>query len=76
MKAVYVKPVGTTATGARIVDAIIVADETPVNLPTTGAGIKGLDATDVFAPLSILCAVESGGSTMYVTNESGKFKKQ
>lgn len=76
MKATYVKPVGETASGARIVDVIIVADEAPDNLPTTGAGIEGLDDTDVFAPLSVLCVVESGGSKLFVANASGVFKPQ
>ena len=76
MKAVYVKPVGTTATSARIVDVLLVADTTPEPLPTTGAGITGLEATDVFSPFSALYIVGDAPHKVFVTNESGHFKPQ
>lgn len=76
MRAVYVKPVGVTGGGARIVDALLISDTAPEVLPTTGAGIKGLEETDIFAPFSALYVVGNAPVKIYVTNESGHFKPQ
>jgi hypothetical protein len=58
-------------TGARVMDVFLVSDSTPSTLPTTGEGIEGLQASDTFAPLSILYI--SGTGDVYTTNESGQF---
>lgn len=52
-------------------DVVLVSDNTPSTLPTTGAGIDGLEATDRFAPLSVLFVVNGGA--VYLANESGTF---
>lgn len=76
MKAVYVKPVGTTGGGARIVDVLLIADNVPATLPVNGAGITGLEDTDVFAPFSALYIVGDAPNKVFITNESGHFKPQ
>ena len=70
MYAVSRTPKGKTEDGKQIVDAFILADSDPDTLPTTGAGIEGLSADDVFAPFSMLYALPD---KVYVANESGVF---
>lgn len=74
MYAVSVTPKGKTEDGKRIVDAFIIADTDPQTLPTTGAGITGLSADDVFAPFSMIY-VNSGGK-VYIAGETGEFAAQ
>lgn len=76
MTALYVKPVGKTKDGARIVEAFILADTKPNTLPTTGAGIKGLAEDDVFAPFSQLFVVEDADTKLFLADESGHFVAQ
>ena len=77
MKAVQVEQVGTTATGARVVKVLLVADREPDNPPTTGAGIIGLNDTDVFAPFSVLYVTETNAThKAYIAGETGTFIPQ
>lgn len=71
MKVVSAKIQSYTANGDRVMDVVLVSDNTPSTLPTTGAGIDGLEATDRFAPLSVLFVVNGGA--VYLANESGTF---
>lgn len=76
MVATEVRHVATTSNGKNRVQVLIVADETPNPLPTTGEGIKGLSANDVFAPLSVIYVVANVTPKIYVANESGVFVAQ
>ncbi len=60
----------------RIVQAFIVSDTTPAELPTTGENVTGLLPTDVFAPLSIIYITGDVNDKVYVANESGTFIAQ
>lgn len=76
MVATTVNLVRTRTDGKRVVQAFIVADDTPATLPTTGENIRGMSADDVFAPFSILYVVGSAETKLYITNESGVFIPQ
>lgn len=76
MVATMVKPVSTTPDGKSVVQAVIVADDAPASLPTTGEGIRGLSANDIFAPLSVIYVVANVTPKLYVTNEAGVFMPQ
>ena len=62
--------------GSETVRAFIVSNDTPTTLPTTGAGITGLNSTDKFAPMSILFVVGTADTKTYITNEDGEFVGQ
>lgn len=62
--------------GNRIVRVIIAADTLPATLPTTGANVEGLSATDTFAPMSMLYVVNSSPNKVYLADESGQFVAQ
>lgn len=77
MKAVSVTVKQTHyVTGDRVVEAVIVADDTPAALPTTGEGIVGLKPTDTFAPFSMLYVTADVENKVYIADESGKFIPQ
>ena len=61
-------------TDARIMDVVLLSDDVPAKLPTTGEGIEGLSPSDTFAPLSLLYIANTGA--VYVANESGNFVAQ
>ena len=74
MTAIRVKTMNEQENGKRVVEAFIVADTTPEELPTTGDGVKGLMPSDTFAPFCVLYVTDS--ADVYVTNEHGEFVKQ
>lgn len=76
MKAVSVNPVAFNRDGTRIVDVVIVADETPAALPDTGETVDGLNADDRFAPMSVLYVVGNADTKVYIANEAGHFVGQ
>ena len=77
MTAVSVKPVGVRGDGKEIVRAMIIADSAPGSLPTTGEGIVGMTANQVFAPFSMLYVAENGAENkVYIANEKGTFVAQ
>ncbi len=76
MKAISAEPKGTNSGGGRVVQAFIVADNTPATLPTSGASVDGLYDTDTFAPFSVLYVVADVDAKVYITNESGVFIPQ
>ena len=73
MTAIEVKQMGRRDDGKNKVQALIIADNTPSPLPTTGANIKGLCDNDVFAPMSIIYVVANVTPKRYVADESGTF---
>lgn len=54
MTAVSTRPIGKREDGKQMVEAVIIADETPAELPITGDGISGMSVDDCFAPFSVL----------------------
>lgn len=60
----------------RIVQAFIVSDTTPAELPTTGENVTGLLPTDVFAPFSIIYVTADVSDKVFIANESGVFIAQ
>ena len=62
--------------GKQIVEAIVVADDTPEALPVTGEGITGMSPDDCFAPMSILFVTADVEHKVYIANESGVFIPQ
>ncbi len=62
---------------ARVMDVLLISDDVPDELPTTGKDILGLMATDKFAPFSVLFVVNaSAASKVYIANEAGQFIAQ
>lgn len=77
MIAVSYIPKGRRASdGKQIVEAVIVSDDTPAALPTTGDGITGMSPDDCFAPMSVLYVTGDVATKVYITNESGIFVAQ
>lgn len=76
MIAIEVKQAGRRADGKNAVRALIVSDGVPSPLPTTGAGITGLNDSDVFAPMSVIYVVSNVKPKVYISNESGVFVGQ
>lgn len=77
MKAISLESVAIRQSDKKeVVQAFIVSDNTPGTLPTTGAGIEGMNANQVFAPFSILYVVADVPAKVYITNESGVFIAQ
>ena len=60
--------------GTKYVRATIFADTTPATMPTTGAGIFGLNADDHLFADSVLYAEDSGD--VYMLNGAGTWVKQ
>lgn len=76
MKAISAKVVEVTEEHT-VVNAFIVADSAPGTLPTTGAGIDGMTADQVFAPFSMIYVVDpTAAHQLYIANESGVFVPQ
>lgn len=59
-----------------VVQAVILSDNVPATLPTTGADIKGMNANQVFAPFSLLYVIGEADHKVFITNESGVFVPQ
>lgn len=76
MVAVNTQTFGMREDGKQIVQAVIIADETPAELPTTGDGIMGMSADDCFAPMSIIYVTDNVDTKVYIANESGVFVAQ
>lgn len=77
MKAVEVKTIGIRESdGKRIVDVLIVSDDTPSPLPTDGTNVDGLTSEHIFAPFSVLYVVGDADKKVYIANESGTFIPQ
>ena len=77
MKAITIKYKGDAGSGKRVVEAFILADSVPDELPVTGENVEGLTARDVFAPFSILfVAAADAAHKLYIANESGQFVAQ
>ena len=73
MKAITATQKGTTASGKRIMDVLILADVDPATPPVDGTNVDGLTENDVFAPFSILY-VNTG--KVYIAGEDGAFAPQ
>lgn len=76
MTAISRKVISVNPDGTNTVQATIVSDSAPVTLPTTGAGIKGLLPSDVFAPLSAIVVVGQADDKTYLAGENGEFYPQ
>lgn len=76
MIAVEAEVLSKAPDGHRTVRAFIVSDTTPETIPTSGAGVRGLMDTDVFAPFSILYVTADVEKKLYVADESGRFVAQ
>jgi hypothetical protein len=76
MKAVSLEPVTVRPNRQEVVRAILVSDDTPDTLPTTGAGIEGMNGNQIFAPFSLLYVVADVSAKVYITDESGAFVAQ
>lgn len=75
MYAVNVKVLQETE-DKRIVQAFIITDTVPVELPTTGKDVTGLLPKDVFAPFSVIYVVADVSDKMFIADESGVFITQ
>jgi hypothetical protein len=76
MVAVNTRAIGKRKDGKQLIEAVVIADETPTELPTTGEGISGMGADDCFAPFSVLYIVGDAENKVYIANESGIFIPQ
>lgn len=75
MRCVSTKHVGTDLkTSKQLVEAMIIADTEPENLPTTGKGIIGMSESEVFAPFSLIYVLaEDAKHKIYIAGETGQF---
>ena len=73
MRCVSTKHVGTDPkTSKQLVEAMIIADTEPENLPTTGKGIIGM--SEIFAPFSLIYVLaEDAKHKIYIAGETGQF---
>lgn len=62
--------------GKKVVQAVLISDETPSTLPLTGDGITGMSVDDVFAPMSIIYVTANVEVKVYMANENGEFIAQ
>lgn len=76
MKVVSYHNTGAFRDEKRVIDAVVVADTTPDELPTTGENVVGMSPDDVFAPMSVLYVVADVETKVYIANESGAFVAQ
>lgn len=77
MKATNTKFIGRRSDGKRIVQVLLVSNNTPDPLPTTGESIDGMNADDVFAPFSVLyITANDAANKVYLANEDGIFVAQ
>jgi hypothetical protein len=76
MVAVSTQTFGMREDGKQIIQAVIIADETPTELPITGDGIVGMSVDDCFAPMSIIYVTANVDTKIYIANESGVFVAQ
>lgn len=76
MTAISIEPVGIRA-GKQVVRATLVTNTAPGTLPTNGDGIVGMNADQVFAPMSMIYVVAaSADPKLYIANEQGVFVGQ
>lgn len=77
MKAVFVEPMGAVpGKGTTSVWAMVVSDDTPAELPTTGENVEGMNADQTFAPFSVLYVVGEADQKVFLANEQGEFVPQ
>lgn len=76
MWAVNAVKVGVKPDGMEIMQAIVLADEVPTPIPTTGENVTGMRANQCFAPFSLLYIAGEADSKVYVANETGVFIPQ
>lgn len=76
MKVISYRNTGVFRDEKRVIDAVIVADNTPDELPTTGENVVGMSPDDVFAPMSVLYVVADVKTKVYIADESGVFVAQ
>ena len=77
MKAISFNPVAIRQSDKKeVVQAFLVSDDTPETLPSTGEGIEGMNANQVFGPFSILYVVADVPTKVYIADESGVFIAQ
>lgn len=76
MRAISVNHMRTNDAGKQVVDAFVIADTTPAELPTTGENIIGMNEDQVFAPFSMIYIVGDAPVKLYIANESGVFVAQ
>jgi hypothetical protein len=76
MKAIYTEYISKNADDKEVVRALVLSDTTPAALPTTGAGIDGMNADQVFAPLSMIYVAADVDTKLYLADESGEFIPQ
>lgn len=55
------------------VRVMVVADETPATMPTTGEEVEGMTPAQRFAPMSALIAPDS--KKAFIVNASGEWKE-
>lgn len=72
MIAIDTKVISIDSNNVRTVQTLIIGKTMPNALPTTGSGIDGLLATDIFAPGSVIFCPDDNSKA--VTNEDGEFK--
>lgn len=76
MRAVSAERKGVKPDGSEVMQVILLSDSVPNPLPTNGANVDGMNASQVFAPFSLLYVVGDAESKVYITNESGAFIPQ
>lgn len=68
------KFVGYNGSGKRVIQSVIISDDTPATLPTDGSTVTGMSADDVFAPGSLMIIVND--DAVYLAGEDGTFVLQ
>lgn len=76
MRAISVQPKGMRADGKTECEVLIVSNDTPNPLPTTGENVIGMSADQAFAPFSVLYVVADVATKVYIADEDGIFRPQ
>lgn len=76
MTAVRVTTKQELPNGCRVVEALIVSDTVPDELPVDGKNVIGLSEADVFAPFSLIYVTGEADNKVFIADESGHFVAQ
>lgn len=76
MKAVDSSLKKINTNGTREVQAVIISNDIPEELPVNGKNVDGLDENDYFAPFSIIYVTADADTKVYIANEDGEFIAQ
>ena len=75
MKATELNHVSFLNDGTEVIEATLITTTVPETLPTTGDGISGMNANQIFAPFSTLVVLGENLFAVYIADENGVFRQ-